>query len=227
MTHAHDRTQLTQRLGFLDPDKKEPRHDRACQFLAADDNMRALLPLYFKLDPPVCSTMRVVLKTELEKALTKGSGQYATTLGFIDVATKVRRLFKHVRPDFQPLAGRPKDERYCTHCKRFAYGGSVNDESALEWDARSQMWTHENAPACLAVEVKIQPVSVAEVLRQVNFYREYIRADWVVATAYDLTEVDVQTLVNAQIKWIRLGAKFEAYVQDCKTSTPANPVLDF
>ncbi len=42
--HSHDRTLLA-RLGFSDPDKKEPLHDLACAYLAEDTQARKLLEL--------------------------------------------------------------------------------------------------------------------------------------------------------------------------------------
>jgi len=40
--HAHDRTMLA-RFGFADPDKREPLHDLACQYLASADTVAGRL----------------------------------------------------------------------------------------------------------------------------------------------------------------------------------------
>ncbi len=46
LMHAHDRT-LISRLGFADPDKKEPLHDLACRYLALPVNARRLASMVF------------------------------------------------------------------------------------------------------------------------------------------------------------------------------------
>lgn len=42
--HSHDRTLLS-KLGFADPDKKDGRHDLACQYLAQDEIALKLVDL--------------------------------------------------------------------------------------------------------------------------------------------------------------------------------------
>lgn len=40
--YSHDRTKLVAQLGFQDKDKKNPRHDLACQYLTLPDVHRNL-----------------------------------------------------------------------------------------------------------------------------------------------------------------------------------------
>ena len=93
--HAYDRTMLT-RLGFADPDKKNPTHDLACQYVA--ENAASILDQVVQLKPqPIdvtndgaryvgARTLSVqARKPVLEQAISKGQYQYKTTIGFIDV----------------------------------------------------------------------------------------------------------------------------------------------
>ena len=108
MAYAHDRTLLAS-LGFADPDKKDPRHDLACQYMALSEVRQTLVERYGKsLDkfnetlkasgydqswstykwtlthtkprPHVCNVKSV----QLEWPLTKGEAQYKTSIGFLD-----------------------------------------------------------------------------------------------------------------------------------------------
>ncbi len=74
--HSHDRT-LIARLGFEDPDKKDPRHDLACQFLATEQNGSKLAP-YFH-------ARTYGTPSRVEVPISKGEGKYRVVAGFADV----------------------------------------------------------------------------------------------------------------------------------------------
>jgi len=80
MAHSHDRTLLAS-LGFSDPDKREPLHDLACEYLAEPIQAQRLVRL-------ACSVQEDALihtNSRLEVAISKGEGQYRTTIGFMDL----------------------------------------------------------------------------------------------------------------------------------------------
>lgn len=157
---SHEKTYLTQRLGFADPDKKDSKHDLACQFLARETSA---------LSSWLTGSQDDKAYSILEYPHSKGEGQYKTTLGFFDV---------------------------------------------LIWWPRLSF---------AVVEVKISKIPLGDVLRQIMFYRSfpiiypilkgsmYIAKHWVLATAYDLTDIDVETLTRADVKWLKLGEKFEEF----------------
>jgi hypothetical protein len=124
MTRSHDRTLLAN-LGFADPDKRNPLHDLACQYLALPENAarlaERLLPLRSftpwaggiehvkaelgdgysrerELRIEVESGVGRVVDVEphLEMALSKGEGQYKTTVGFLDVALSALAVRRYV-----------------------------------------------------------------------------------------------------------------------------------
>jgi hypothetical protein len=75
---ATDHTLLA-RLGFADPDRKDPLHDWACQYLAQPEVLNRLVA------PRSVDQSSI----RLETYITKGSGQYKTTIGFADLTALV------------------------------------------------------------------------------------------------------------------------------------------
>lgn len=116
MTHAHDRTLLA-KLGFDDPDRRNPLHDAACQYLARPEIAGKVRDHLFGVPPqttePTVSVCRVdpyygstisswvtsnVAKdptSEVEVHVHKGHGQYSSTIGFIDVVSKFDRTINY------------------------------------------------------------------------------------------------------------------------------------
>ncbi len=221
MTHSHDRTLLAS-LSFGDPDKKDPMHDLACEYLSQQEQARRLVEL---LEPAATSgaAKRVTLvsftqgaryyedrvyssdehahkemqewcpksqyilveaslqsddlivESNIESAISKGDGQYKTTIGFLDVSTSWERRIVYA-------AG--KEARRVTN------------------DGR------------IIIEVKIGSINVGDVVRQINLYRQYVGASaWVLATAFDLDAGQVDMLRQAKIHPIRLGAGFSNWYE--------------
>lgn len=97
MTHAHNRTLLS-RLGFADPDRKEPRHDLATRYLIQTPQMDALVRTaidatrrthaYLFSDDKIVRWRTPIARREV--ALSKGQSSYKTTIGFIDLDLRSR-----------------------------------------------------------------------------------------------------------------------------------------
>lgn len=104
MTHAHDSTLLA-RLGFADPDRRNPLHDAACQYLAQESKAQKLADMLLKEKRPPSqenfesndgSAVDFIgtwsfdsRRAELEKPIGKGTGQYRSIVGFLDVSLTV------------------------------------------------------------------------------------------------------------------------------------------
>jgi len=73
VSHSYDST-LLQRMGFRDPDRKTPEHDRACIAIAMQP--RLFLASFGFEDEKA--------RASIEVPLQKGEGKYASTVGFID-----------------------------------------------------------------------------------------------------------------------------------------------
>ena len=72
----------------------------------------------------------------------------------------------------------------------------------------------------LAVEVKIHRVSVSDIIRQMNLYREFeenifggSHTIWTIATRFDISEAEVKMLETADLWHVRLGPGFDAYLE--------------
>lgn len=214
---SQDRTLLAS-LGFSDPDKGNELHDFACQYLAtheiAEKLARRLGPCV--VSPPeqiivgrgayapsvvVTSTptsdVRLTIVTAIEVPISKGSGQYKSTIGFID-ATVCVDLTQNF--DCVPLE---QDKRYAG--QRYA--------------ATQNGWLLP-----IAVEVKIGLTPIASIIRQVGLYREHTMDcgrstyRWVAATAFAISKEDAASLASADIAHIRLGDAFTRYVEARRSS---------
>jgi hypothetical protein len=190
MTHSHDRTLLAA-LGFADPDKREPLHDLACEYLAEESQRERLMRL-------AGVSEKATSRSVLEAAIAKGEGQYRTTIGFLDL-----------RIDWI-------------------------DETVSSYSAR--------AKGSVLTEVKIRPVGVGDILRQINLYRSHITENlsyenndirsriramdgekaayklisdkfWVLATTFELDHGQAQTIRGANITHIRLGDGFTKWFE--------------
>lgn len=80
MTHTKDKTLLAS-LSFGDKDKKDRRHDLACQYLTQPEVALKIAEVFGKGDEPW-----KFVESDLEIPLTKGQNQYKTFIGFLDGA---------------------------------------------------------------------------------------------------------------------------------------------
>lgn len=206
--HSHDRTMLAG-LGFADPDKRDPRHDLACQYIAAPEVARRLAeavaaPILDALGPQGESrehyqsrwTPRLgeVGPVILEQIITKGVDQYRTTVGFLDcvVPFEVVNVGKSRRRD-----------PYKKHA---------------EWVESAY---HATTQSGLLIEVKANPVGIGDVLRQLKLYGTYFstsglhpRPAWALATLYDLDAIEAETLARESIHHVRLGEAFDTWCDE-------------
>lgn len=193
MTHSHDRTLLAS-LSFADPDKRDQMHDLACEYLAESAQSQRLIRL---VEPEVEDFFTT--QSGVEVAISKGDGQYRTTIGFLDVRI---------------------------------------------------VWRSQNRYGTTIVEVKINPVNVGDMLRQINMYREYVvpsfnsgmsprdwiraqengerigRLSWVLATAFNLDAGQAETLKQSGVHCVRLGDGFTKWFEE-RQQRPAPKLEEF
>ena len=205
--YAYERTMLA-KLGFADPDRREQMHDVACQYLAnADAIVRFIRHLGIEHPPKpwqgswdnieqMSLLSRQVVSNEVtcEFEITKGIGQYRTTIGFADLV-----LTLNVKERHSSIKRRQHDGWHRT-------GYIWSDWQDVEDDTYCDRHRY-------GIEVKITPTATGDVIRQVKLYRSYsgIR-DWTVVTAYDLSANDIASLQNENIRHLRLGKRFDEYV---------------
>jgi hypothetical protein len=158
---AADRSLLA-KLGFADPDKRSPLHDLACQYVAQPaiaDSIgltvtEAGIASDLKFEASKCA--------QFECPISKGEGQYKTTVGFVDVILPM------------------------------GY-------------AREHRWR----PVPVFVEVKIAPVGLGEILRQIRLYEEYTGGQfWLLLAGFELPDSLVRGLLDASVHPVQLGPNF-------------------
>lgn len=81
---------LLAKMGFSDPDRQNPIHDLACQYLAQEDVGTALVKLLLKGGGSIAAVAIVDVRPEFR--ITKGEYQYQTTIGFADLILEFRFL---------------------------------------------------------------------------------------------------------------------------------------
>jgi hypothetical protein len=193
--HTHQQTLLA-RLGFADPDKADPLHDIACQYLCQPEIAARLLVGVLRKDGEewkerrmdsrgpevevVCQVSKSTGSARQEVVISKGEGQYKSHIGFLDVVLLASQTVTETWPDTCISKG---------HAFRDTAKGSV------------------------AIEVKIARVPASEIIRQINLYREYVKAHrWLAVTAFPLSTEAVASLKNERIEHLKLGENFDKYV---------------
>lgn len=146
-----------------------------------------------------CTSVRL-LKASVESHITKGRDQYRTTIGFADLILS----FSAATVNITSL---PEDSYY-----------SSRDCNDLFWYPLRICRFPEDITFLL--EVKIHPLPVGDIMRQINLYREYCRTDGtVIACAFPLPKDDIQSLLAERIHYIRLGARFEQFCEERKRAS--------
>ena len=83
---------LIQRMGFQDPDKKDPKHELVCRYLADDIVSDLLMNSIKEKEFSTSPEKQIPLPTNREVAICKGTGHYKTHVGFIDVLLQMSVL---------------------------------------------------------------------------------------------------------------------------------------
>lgn len=187
MSHSFDST-LLQRMGFKDPDRGTPAHDRACIEIATKPHLltEAL---------GMSAIEHRGHHADLEVPLQKGDGKYASTVGFIDAMISLS--VGHESNDWWQVGGswgageyRHQQVDRCAVWKerieehqewsafQGASGGFITRQRRIGSCACSRADFHGPntrfwEPVSLLVEVKSAIDNVGDLLRQMNLYREY------------------------------------------------------
>jgi hypothetical protein len=242
--HSHDRTMIA-KLGFADPDKREPLHELACQFLTQPDIAAAISKTYSPRDSQEESSQKMEVKhlcpkyvigfrpadywvdvrrrvvyeyagSRLTEALTevainKGSDQYKTTIGFVDVRLTFERDYLFDR------ASEPTGT--CRYCDEDA----STLLSATGWPTNPRERYSHGGIWHLCAEVKIQRTPISDCIRQIGLYRSYggsrfssEECIWMIVTPWPLTAHEMKCLTDQGIRHLRLGEKFETFCSKAK-----------
>ena len=154
-------------------------------------------------------------KITFEYPITKGEGQYKTTIGFADLV-----ITFDVRT-------------YCRERRERRRSGT--SYSWGRWESLPD--THGRRQVNAGVEVKASHIQVGEVLRQLQLYRAYTDsstpycgpgwndiANWIVATTYALSVAEVDAFRNERFLHVRLGDGFREFVSAASALPPAHSI---
>lgn len=188
--HSHNRT-LIARLGFADPDKGDSRHDAACRYLATRAIHESVAT------EVVGEGIPAVVRPAFEVPFKKNAG-------FIDLRLPYLKLYDHDDPEVilggQLARYRDMDRDHYAPAARVLEGG------AIEWSSYVLRW--------LNVEVKVSPVPIGNILRQINFYRSHVGGPWLLATLFPLSHGDHEVLRGADISHALLGDAFHRWMAE-------------
>lgn len=199
---------LVASLGFADKDKRDNRHDAACQYIAGSemfDTIAAHWPLEQIAKPyrtthvipagAVETGVRTIRCHQacamIDEPIIKGEGQYKSFVGFIDVLIEGCR---------------------CVH------------EANIIEDDRPQPDRFYSDSFFIGCEVKIGEIPVGDILRQIKLYRSFsLASHWCLVLAWQPSAYDVQAFENENIAVIVLGNGFYKYYNERKLDdSPAN-----
>jgi hypothetical protein len=269
--YAKDRTLLSS-LAFADPDKKNPRHDLACQYVAQPKVAEKLVKTFVPLTSmplgkyssgkqvypqyPGYSIERMTWRfsrsgysesvraeaAALEVPISKGLGQYRTTIGFVDahIPFVISRLTRGDSLLEWKLFRDPPVNGYPPHCEALLEPQLTDAAGPTPYEEVSEYLGD------LFIEVKIGKESLGSILRQINLYKEYrpficarvhgahvhrsekvslngggceTRGLWVLVTDFPLSEAEVASLACESIRHVTLGEDFETFVKNSASSS--------
>jgi len=202
--HSYDNTMLS-KCGFSDPDRRSEKHDLACQFLMQESVVIRLADLFLaKFKKPLqgeCTTSHSYQtrkymsifkcfsmgKSSGEVLVSKGYGQYQTTIGFIDVVLKILRL----------------GER--------SIDGELDEKEDIVF---SQIAIEVKSTKTPISDVIRQIRIYREYFIPDQSHDG--AAIWLMASPWGITPADREALHREQIGHVRLGIEFDKFVEKCK-----------
>jgi hypothetical protein len=137
-----------------------------------------------------------------EMLLSKGEGQYQTTIGFVDVVLQVHPAYEVVEIPHCPGCGAPAQGFEKHRPRANCYG--------------------------IALEVKAGRTQISEAVRQIGLYRQYLHLGyglpgsiWGLATPWEITEPEGALLAQERIKHVLLGEAFARFVEGMRSPPSA------
>jgi hypothetical protein len=217
MAHAHDRTLLAS-LGFNDVDKKDPLHDLGCQYLARPEIFNVLELVSSKGQPLLAD------HAEFERIISKGENQYRSTIGFLDTVVFTTIPGSVVKEGEKQVFEKAQDaDRVWKESLNIINDSYYYTNPYRRWDQDKMVYVQPklswvdaqiDGPP-VGFEVKISPVGLGDVLRQINLYRQYEFCDvWVLACAFEISPLMVEGLESHGILPVHLGEGFRKWVAE-------------
>ncbi len=80
----------------------------------------------------------------------------------------------------------------------------------------------------MCIEVKVNPVGIGDLLRQIKMYQEYMDSEctvWIVATTYAISRIDQDTMRTESIEHVQLGDRFKSWAEDTGASGSSSSLV--
>lgn len=195
-----------------------------------------------------------ILKSQVEEHITKGEGQYATTIGFADLtfAWQSHRIRFNYHESIRVKGTKRSARNWGDNPVFVAELNEWVDEFDVElsqfnsWVNRNDMtfqhyissvdfsFRNEDVVHGSLVEVKISPVPVGDAIRQINLYRQYLkyaagyqrRKRVALACAFPLLPYEIKALRDESIVYIPLGKNFERWCEEQTRGATSTATLD-
>ena len=252
MAHAHDNTLLS-RLSFADPDKKEPFHDLGCQYIVQPHIVAALglktrLDMLVSKGEGKYKTTIGFIDAAFSVAFAY-EGEKKVQSPFVREFTCYRDAVNYIKEHGiygdEPEEARPYiDERRFTFAQEqlaigrdrpgvFSAAYLAPYERVVRHGVGPEIWktseyvvvaaTQWKGKEDICVEVKIKPVGLGEILRQIGLYREYVSANrWILAAAFEMSADFVETLRSENIVAVHLGDNFRKWAAERQVAPSSN-----
>lgn len=244
--HSHDRTMIAS-MGFADPDKKEPLHELACQFLiqrAVAEKIGAMTRpdrVRFSFEQKAESQIHhCPTAAELHKRWPSVGGYRGSTVSVCRSAsyefdrTILRRALTESpiskgEGKYRTTVGFADVSLYFEWTYIFAGASEAKGNCChCEWSPPPDEWLGDTPDKTVVhpgwdadIEVKIAKIPVSDIIRQIGLYREYKRETrWFVVTPWAINPHEKKALGDQRITHIRLGDGFEQFCREAK-SLPA------
>lgn len=252
--HSHDRTLLAN-LGFSDPDKKNPEHDRICQYLVTDESIGKLKAWISNLIPPkkvgsyksessawdVTRSDDIVCSYVPEYHLTKGDGQYKTSIGFIDISLEFTRKYA-IRQTSKVVWGESRymSKRNFVSSKipnavfKDSGDGWGNAVTPDEWvPVKDGEDVRQDIGYRIFVEVKVAKIGIGDIIRQMKLYETYFpvsnKFDFLpnalLIAPWDLDDNENKVVRDSGFAFMKVGDGYKKWRDETSVST-SKPILE-
>jgi hypothetical protein len=155
----------------------------------------------------------------MEMPVIKGSGNYRTIVGFRDIVLAFD--YAYTLSNVGPFLC---DD--CSGCKMSGMdiiAAALPEKTECEPTLLDQC-DHGHSGA-INIEVKITPISISDILRQIALYREFCPGYWVLVTAFGIKPHELEALRRERVHHIRLGKDFEAFKAGSHGADEADSVV--
>lgn len=203
---------LLAKMGFRDSDRADPMHDAACAYVAANAKR-----VYAAMTGKHPRSTRVTH----EQIVSKGSGQYQTTVGFVDLIVEAAIWERRIDSEDWCRRTEPGSWELCLSSGLVRNQESACGDHLVAW-TRSECHEGSRGPT-LGVEVKWTENSVSDAIRQVSVYKTFMPNVhvWALATPRTLNIEQKAALDSNGFKYIRLSEENVRAFAAKQRATPA------